>query len=104
MHSLPEGRRFSEFYNLYTDSPLNTVVVGGSNPDVVLVDGVEFEIVKVENWANNIINHYKALIARPIESSGSPFVPVDPPTDFRITAAGNARITSLGNDRIVASA
>lgn len=104
MQSLPEGRRFSEYYDLYTSSPLNTVSVGGANPDVIVVEDVEFEIVKVENWANNIINHYRALIARPIESPGSSYVPIEPPAGYRITALGNPRITTLGADRIIANA
>lgn len=104
MQSLPEGRRFSESYDFYTSSPLDTVVVGGENPDVVLVEGIEFEIVKVENWANNVINHFRALIARRIEPAGDPYVPIEPPTGFRITAAGDQRITALGVDRIVANA
>jgi len=104
MASLPEGRRFGEFYDVYTDSPLNTVSVGGPNPDVILVEGIEFEVVKVEDWSNNIINHFRALIARPIEAPGAPYTPIDSPRVFRITASGQKRITALNADRIVANA
>lgn len=105
MQSLPEGRRFSEFYNMFTSSNVETVTAGGANPDIVLVDGEEFEVVKVAPWKNNVINHYKLFVAKCIEPSGSPYVPLPPPVaGQRITAAGDARITADGNNRVIASA
>ena len=63
MLSLPEGRRDKKTYSLFTSTDIN-VIVGGANPDQVLIFGERYEVVRVEPWQNRptvfgIINHFK---------------------------------------------
>jgi hypothetical protein len=59
MKTLPEGRRNSQAYRIYTDIELHTT--RHQNPDRVQLFGEEFEILSVEVWQNQIISHYKAI-------------------------------------------
>jgi len=63
---MPEGRRESETYILYTDVKLNPAIQGGANADRVVIDGEDFEVLKCETWQNDIINHYRATVQRRI--------------------------------------
>jgi hypothetical protein len=62
MQSLPEGRRIDDSQILYTETFLRSVV-GNDNPDVVLVEGVRYEVVKVYDWSG-YLKHYKVLISK----------------------------------------
>lgn len=70
MQSLPEARRESEAYNMYTSTQVRTVQEAGSdqNADRVLFFGKEFEVWQVRPWQNNsnfaIVNHYRYFILR----------------------------------------
>ena len=64
---LPEGRRVTELYRLYTNVRLNTLT-NGENPDIATVDGGQFEVIAEANWSNNVINHYKYIINKIKES------------------------------------
>ena len=64
MEMLPEGRRNSISYRLYTDKLMNTVEVTGQNPDYVVIEGETFEVFSRANWKNNIIPHYKYIVIR----------------------------------------
>lgn len=70
MRSLPEARKESENYVMYTSFRVRTVQEKGSNQnaDLILFDGKEFEVHLVDPWQNNanftIVNHYKYLISR----------------------------------------
>lgn len=70
MESLPEGRRDSEAYKMYTSTLVKTVQEAGSNQnaDRVIFFGKEFEVHQVNEWQNNsnfnIVNHYKYLVLR----------------------------------------
>jgi len=66
MQLLPEGRRESEAFRLYTDFQLKTVrTESGSelNADNVTIDGENFEVLSVAKWKNNVLNHFKAVVA-----------------------------------------
>jgi len=63
---MPEGRRETETYILYTDTKLNPAIQGGANADRVVIDGDDFEVLKCETWQNDIINHYRATVQRRI--------------------------------------
>jgi len=66
MQELPEGRRDSEGYKLYTSTLINTIT--SVNPDLILFFGKTFEAIQVFPWQNNInfgfVNHYKYLVLR----------------------------------------
>ena len=65
MLSLPEGRRNRETYLIYTSTELIAGDVDNKiNPDIVVFDGVDFEIINVEPWQNGIYNHYKAVASK----------------------------------------
>jgi len=57
---LPEGRRQSQAVNIYTDTQLNTTTAT-TNPDILTAFGFDFEILTVEPWQSNVINHYKCI-------------------------------------------
>jgi len=59
---LPEGRRQNKSYKLFTSSNLKDLQ--SQNPDQLEIDGERFEVIKVEKWSNNIINHYAAIVTR----------------------------------------
>lgn len=66
MQELPEGRRDSEGYKLFTSTLINTVTT--VNPDQVLFFGKTFEVVQVFPWQNasamGLVNHYKYVVLR----------------------------------------
>lgn len=65
---LDEGLRDKNVFTLYTKTKIRSIVEGTNQlPDLVIVDGVEHTVVKVMEWNNNIINHYKALLVKSSE-------------------------------------
>jgi hypothetical protein len=63
LQCLPEGRRTSKTYRLYSDSSLNALQTT-QNPDrVTLTDGV-YEVVTKDPWKNGVIEHYKYLVVK----------------------------------------
>ena len=63
LQALPEGKRESATFRLYTDFALRTTVrgSGGTSADRVQINGEWYEIIAVDVWQNNVINHYKAI-------------------------------------------
>jgi len=59
---LPEGRRNSKSYALFTDTRLNMVTT--SNPDIITIYSEDFELMREEVWQNGLINHYKYIVAK----------------------------------------
>jgi len=70
MQELPEGRRESEGYKMYTSTQVRTVQGAGSNQnaDRVVFKAKEYEVHQVNPWQNNsnfsVVNHYKYFILR----------------------------------------
>lgn len=70
MEELPEGRRESEGYKMYTSTQVRTVQEAGSdqNADRIVFNSKEYEVHRVNPWQNNlnfnIVNHYKYFILR----------------------------------------
>lgn len=60
IQQLPEGRRNSKLYYVFTSTSLNTV--GTANPDSIVIGGETYEIDKKDSWQNGVINHYKYLV------------------------------------------
>jgi len=63
MQLLPEGRRISGAYRLYTDDDL-MVANGTQNADVIEIAGADYEVMADASWQNSIINHRSYLLAR----------------------------------------
>lgn len=59
---LPEGRRGSESYTIYTDAELNTPDIEQPCDQVELNDK-RFDVLARADWKNDIINHYKYVVA-----------------------------------------
>ena len=65
MQSLPEGRRESSAFTLFTLTELMTVDVNDDhNPDIITIYGLEYEVMDVQNWQNGTIPHYEAVVAK----------------------------------------
>lgn len=65
LQQLPEGRRTNANYKLYTSTALSTVEE--QNPDTIIIDDDEYEVVTIMPWGNNIINHYKVILSKKTE-------------------------------------
>lgn len=64
MATVPEGRRDSARFALFTDFRLMTANDEAvTNADRVTIDGVAYEVFAVDIWQNNLINYYMALVA-----------------------------------------
>lgn len=65
MQLLPEGRRDSESFRLYTSTRLLTATDDTKkNADTVSINGFDYEVLYCATWQNNVINHYKALVVK----------------------------------------
>ena len=63
---LPEGRRNSKPFWLFTATELN--IVSSANPDLVIIGGVTYEVDNIEVWQNNVLPHYKCLVYKTLEA------------------------------------
>ena len=64
LQTLPEGYRTLESYTLYTDKELKTANEGVSNPDIVIIDGKYFNVVKVSPWKNGLLEHFEIVVVK----------------------------------------
>lgn len=68
MELLPEGRRGRQTFALYCQHGLRmTDDNAGTNADRAEIYGDMYTIQHVENWANGLIPHYKAIATREAE-------------------------------------
>lgn len=63
LQALEEGRRFRASWVLFTDTKLNTIEAG-QNPDRVVLNGDECEVVTCDPWQNDVINHFRILVQK----------------------------------------
>ena len=65
LQSLPEAQRTLDGYTLYTDTTLNVASQDtGITADVVLINGVSFDVQRHQTWGNGIINHNVYVVQR----------------------------------------
>ncbi len=50
------------YTEIFIDDQINNIV-----SDIIVVDGDQYEIIKLLKWQNNIINHYKFVVTRVLE-------------------------------------
>lgn len=65
MELLPEGRRDSEAFRLYTETqlfPANDST--NKNADIVEYNGKDYEVLSCAEWQNKVIPHYKAVMVK----------------------------------------
>jgi hypothetical protein len=63
LESLPEGRRNSKSYNLFTDKLMNCLL-DEKNPDIVIIFNERYEVFKREKWQNRIVPHYYYIVIK----------------------------------------
>ena len=62
---LPDGRRMSEAFRIYTATPLRLAVEGSNeNADKVEIYGNMYEVFSQETWQNKLIDHYKIIVLK----------------------------------------
>jgi hypothetical protein len=71
MQNLPQGRRTNGAYVLYSDTEMLTTIAGdndlGLDPrkaDRITLFGEVFETMIVDPWQNDVLNHYRVLVAK----------------------------------------
>lgn len=66
MESLPEGRRLSDHFKIYSDTQLKVTDDGGDNiqPDLLVFDGNAYELVTRLAYQSNVISHYKYIAVK----------------------------------------
>jgi len=63
LQTLPEGTRINSTYLLRTSFKLSTGKIGESTPDIVLIDGEEFIVIRVTAHKNlQQTKHYEAVV------------------------------------------
>lgn len=63
VQTLPEGRRNSKVYAVYSDTQLYTVD-GQAQPDLVTFFGETYEVMSRAVWQNQVIPHYRYVVAK----------------------------------------
>ncbi len=63
--NVPQGYDSTSSQELITDTELLTTEAQGQRSDIVSWRGDWFVVVNGEPWRNNVINHYRYLIALP---------------------------------------
>ncbi len=66
MQELPEGRRSDEVFKMYTKTRMYTVT--DENPDFLIIDGIEYEVISIGKYQSKVISHYKVLISKKAET------------------------------------
>lgn len=62
---LPEGKRQERAFKIYTDTQLFSAdTATKKSGDLVVYEGIDYEVYSPLPWRNNIINHYKYLIIK----------------------------------------
>jgi hypothetical protein len=65
MQLLPEGRRQTEAYRLYSETKLIAAnSKTGVNADLVEYESADYEVLSVDRWKNGILPHYKIVIVK----------------------------------------
>lgn len=64
METLPEARRAQGVYTLFSSTKFQSLQENTNNPDIVVINSQDYEIMRCEPWQNGLLNHYKALAAR----------------------------------------
>jgi hypothetical protein len=58
------SRRERKSYTIYTDTKLNALTAGTTNPDRVNIENEVYEVVIAAPWRNNVISYYKYIIQK----------------------------------------
>lgn len=61
---LPEGRRNSKAFRLYSNTALQMLEGTNAKPDQVLLFGERYEVIGHGPWQNDVINHNKYIVVK----------------------------------------
>lgn len=61
LEQLPEGRRVNKTYKVYTNTQLYTAEDPVDNPDALIINGIECEIIAVYPYLKIIAPHWKII-------------------------------------------
>lgn len=64
LKTLPEGRYQHDSYTLFSSWGGLVTYEDTSTGDKVIINGEEYETVSRRPWQNNVINHYKYIVAK----------------------------------------
>lgn len=65
MEMLPEGRRLTGAYRIYTDAELTIATeAGDQNADIVEIRGADYEVTARADWQNRLIDHRRYIVTR----------------------------------------
>lgn len=68
IQALAEGRRISDMRRLYGDEKLQTSDdFDGAVADIVVIDGLDYEVLERATWQNRLIPHYRYIVVRKYE-------------------------------------
>jgi hypothetical protein len=65
---LDENRRDIASFKIYTDAELITASKNSQNPDKIVLDDGDYEVIKVMPWQNDVINHYKYIVSKVVSN------------------------------------
>lgn len=68
MQLLPEGRRITSAYRLYTDDTL-LLAKGNQQADRVVVQGEDYEVLAEAHWDNGVLPHKSYVVSRIVEGT-----------------------------------
>jgi len=66
IQALPEGRRNSKSFVIFTDTDLG--MLSEVNPIFIIIGTEEFEVWKKSPWQNGVINHYQYTVIKKLET------------------------------------
>lgn len=66
LESLPEARRNRGGYTVYTKAVLRSVE-DTTNPDRIIIEGRQYEVVQSKRWNNGILTHTEAIVQQVTE-------------------------------------
>jgi hypothetical protein len=61
LEQLPEGRRINKSYKIYTNTQLYSVEDNVDNPDILIIEGKECEVIAVYPYVKIIAPHWKVI-------------------------------------------
>jgi hypothetical protein len=64
LEAVPENRRDSALYKIYTTSELVIATTGRQNSDRLSLFGEDYEVISKLPWQNSLINHFKYIVGR----------------------------------------
>jgi len=69
--NVPEGYDTDSTFVLFTSTELITATEGGDTQDQITLFGQVYDVIQVDKWQNDVISHYRCVVARPKQATGA---------------------------------